>query len=213
LYVTLVNCFSKHTRIPLTDRIYLVVYLDSFSLLVSPFMPVLVRLKHQLEFWEFPPFVTRITVNFIPTGATSAVWNFIVQFAVCFDAILYSLVDSLSTNISDEVATSIFKVKEWFTSINSVAISEHSFSCYIFYIFPSVIFLFIFVRLCLYSLSTSIAAFPSLCKYCHVYECDSRRGVGLDIGFLDYLYTQLVTTSNYSAIANVHNLQFAVTHT
>jgi hypothetical protein len=29
----------------------------------------------------------------------------------------------------------------------------------------------------------------------------------LDIGFIDHLYTQVVTTSNYSAIANLNNLQ------
>jgi hypothetical protein len=33
-------------------------------------------------------------------------------------------------------------------------------------------------------------------------ECDYRRGLGLVIGFIAYLYTQLLTTSDYSAIAN-----------
>jgi hypothetical protein len=32
-------------------------------------------------------------------------------------------------------------------------------------------------------------------------------GSGLDIAFIDYLYSQLVTTSNYSATANLHTLQ------
>jgi hypothetical protein len=32
-------------------------------------------------------------------------------------------------------------------------------------------------------------------------------GFRLDIGFIDHLYTQLGTTSNYSAIANLHTLQ------
>jgi hypothetical protein len=30
---------------------------------------------------------------------------------------------------------------------------------------------------------------------------------GLDIEFIDHLYTQLITTSNYSTIANLQNLQ------
>jgi hypothetical protein len=38
---------------------------------------------------------------------------------------------------------------------------------------------------------------------------DSRRGFELDIGFIDHLFThELVTTLNYSAIANFHSLQF-----
>jgi hypothetical protein len=32
------------------------------------------------------------------------------------------------------------------------------------------------------------------------------------IGFIDTLFTQLGTTSNYSAIADVHTLQVTVTH-
>jgi hypothetical protein len=32
------------------------------------------------------------------------------------------------------------------------------------------------------------------------------------IGFIDTLFTQLWTTGNYSAIADLHNLQFTVTH-
>jgi hypothetical protein len=41
------------------------------------------------------------------------------------------------------------------------------------------------------------------------------RRLGLDwlIGFIDTLYTQLGTTGNYSAIADLHNLQFTVAHT
>jgi hypothetical protein len=34
---------------------------------------------------------------------------------------------------------------------------------------------------------------------------DSRRGVGLDIGFIDHL--QVVTTNNHNIIANFHTLQ------
>jgi hypothetical protein len=44
-------------------------------------------------------------------------------------------------------------------------------------------------------------------RYCHVRVCDSRRGFGLDIGFIDHLYTQLVSTSNYTAIADLSTLQ------
>jgi hypothetical protein len=32
------------------------------------------------------------------------------------------------------------------------------------------------------------------------------------IGFIDTLFTQLVATGNYSAIADIHTLQFIVTH-
>jgi hypothetical protein len=42
--------------------------------------------------------------------------------------------------------------------------------------------------------------------------CDYRRGFGLDIGFIDHLYTQLGTTSIYSAIATLHTLQITTTH-
>jgi hypothetical protein len=43
---------------------------------------------------------------------------------------------------------------------------------------------------------------------------DYRKGLGwmFDIGFIDHLYTQLVTTSNYNAIANLHTLQITRTH-
>jgi hypothetical protein len=32
--------------------------------------------------------------------------------------------------------------------------------------------------------------------------CDSQRGFGLDIGFIDHFNTRLLTTLNYSAVAN-----------
>jgi hypothetical protein len=37
--------------------------------------------------------------------------------------------------------------------------------------------------------------------------CDCRRGFGLDIGFIDHLYTRLGTIINYSATDNLHTLQ------
>jgi hypothetical protein len=37
--------------------------------------------------------------------------------------------------------------------------------------------------------------------------CDSRRRFGLDIGFIDHLYAQLGTTSNYSVTANIYTSQ------
>jgi hypothetical protein len=40
-----------------------------------------------------------------------------------------------------------------------------------------------------------------------------RRGLDWMIGFIDTLYTPLLTTGNYSAMANVRTLQFTVTHT
>jgi hypothetical protein len=37
---------------------------------------------------------------------------------------------------------------------------------------------------------------------CSMY--DSQWGFGLDIGFMDHFNMQLITTLNYSAIANFH---------
>jgi hypothetical protein len=37
--------------------------------------------------------------------------------------------------------------------------------------------------------------------------------IGMVAGFIEHLYTQLVTTSNYSAVANSHILQFITAHT
>jgi hypothetical protein len=42
---------------------------------------------------------------------------------------------------------------------------------------------------------------------CLSVTADGRRVFGLDIGFIDHLYTQLGTTGNYSAIADLRNLQ------
>jgi hypothetical protein len=42
---------------------------------------------------------------------------------------------------------------------------------------------------------------------------DSRRGFGLNIGFINHFNTQLVITLNYSAIADFHALQVTVTQT
>jgi hypothetical protein len=43
------------------------------------------------------------------------------------------------------------------------------------------------------------------CQYYHLYE-RLQTGFGLVIEFIDQL--QIVTTSNYSAVANSHTLQF-----
>jgi hypothetical protein len=39
-----------------------------------------------------------------------------------------------------------------------------------------------------------------------------RQGLDWLIGFIDHLYTALITTRNYSAVADLHTLQFTVTH-
>jgi hypothetical protein len=41
---------------------------------------------------------------------------------------------------------------------------------------------------------------------------DSRRGFGLEIGFIDHFNTQLEITINYSAIADSHTLQITIAH-
>jgi hypothetical protein len=39
-----------------------------------------------------------------------------------------------------------------------------------------------------------------------MYECDYKKGFGLDIGFIDHFNTQIITTPNYSTIADLHAL-------
>jgi hypothetical protein len=41
---------------------------------------------------------------------------------------------------------------------------------------------------------------------------DYQRGFGLEIKFIDHFNTRLVTTLNYSAIANLHILQITTAH-
>jgi hypothetical protein len=41
---------------------------------------------------------------------------------------------------------------------------------------------------------------------------DYRRVLGWKIGFIDTLYIELGTTGNYSLTADLHTLQFSVTH-
>jgi hypothetical protein len=48
--------------------------------------------------------------------------------------------------------------------------------------------------------------------YCHVHECDCIRKVGLIIVFILRSYTQLVTTSHCSAMANSHSAIHYSTH-
>jgi hypothetical protein len=47
----------------------------------------------------------------------------------------------------------------------------------------------------------------------HAVTCisDSRRGLGLEIGFIDHFNTRPVTTLYYSAMANFHTLQITIT--
>jgi hypothetical protein len=42
--------------------------------------------------------------------------------------------------------------------------------------------------------------------------CDYRSGFGLEIGFIDHFNIRLVTTLNYSAIADFHTSQITTTH-
>jgi hypothetical protein len=55
-----------------------------------------------------------------------------------------------------------------------------------------------------------------MCIYTAVYivTCmgDYRRVFGLEMGFIDHFNTRLVTTLNYGAIANLHNLQTTTAH-
>jgi hypothetical protein len=41
---------------------------------------------------------------------------------------------------------------------------------------------------------------------------DSRRGFGLEIGFIYHFNTRIVTTINYSAIAHLHTSQITPAH-
>jgi hypothetical protein len=48
---------------------------------------------------------------------------------------------------------------------------------------------------------------------CHVFRVVTiRRGMDWMIRFIETLYTPLGSTGNYSAIADLHTLQFTVTH-
>jgi hypothetical protein len=42
--------------------------------------------------------------------------------------------------------------------------------------------------------------------YCHTVWSEYRRGFGMDIGFTDHLNTQVVSTLNYSVIADFRTL-------
>jgi hypothetical protein len=49
--------------------------------------------------------------------------------------------------------------------------------------------------------------------YCHDLKvCDYRQGIDWITTFVEHLYTQLVTKSNYNAIADVHTLQIITAH-
>jgi hypothetical protein len=41
---------------------------------------------------------------------------------------------------------------------------------------------------------------------------DYKRGSGLEIGFIEHFTTRLVTTSNYSTIADLHKLHITRAH-
>jgi hypothetical protein len=50
--------------------------------------------------------------------------------------------------------------------------------------------------------------------YVNVVTCisDSRLAFGLEIGFVDHFNLRIVTTLNYSAIADLHTLQITTAH-
>jgi hypothetical protein len=45
------------------------------------------------------------------------------------------------------------------------------------------------------------------------YMSDFRPAFGLETGFIEHFNTRPVITINYSAIADLHNLQFSTAHT
>jgi hypothetical protein len=50
-------------------------------------------------------------------------------------------------------------------------------------------------------------------RYCYVFECVGlQMEYGFTIGFSNHLYTPLGSTSNYSAIVNLHTSQITTTH-
>jgi hypothetical protein len=48
--------------------------------------------------------------------------------------------------------------------------------------------------------------------YMETLSRDSRRGFGLEIGFIDHFNTRLVATLNYCTIADLHTLQITTAH-
>jgi hypothetical protein len=56
--------------------------------------------------------------------------------------------------------------------------------------------------------------FLHISQYCHDLGVCAAYRLILDrmIGFIDTLYIQLETTGNYNAIADLHTLQFTLTH-
>jgi hypothetical protein len=49
--------------------------------------------------------------------------------------------------------------------------------------------------------------------YSHVHLCESRRGLRLDIGFIDNFSRKLVIPLNHSAIDNFHTFNKSPAHT
>jgi hypothetical protein len=56
-----------------------------------------------------------------------------------------------------------------------------------------------------------LCSMESMC--CHILWSDYRWGFGLDIGFIDHLYTRVGTANNYSTITNLHNSQITTAPT
>jgi hypothetical protein len=64
---------------------------------------------------------------------------------------------------------------------------------------------------CMHSYTYAHMQYMYVCIHV-TYQIHSRRGFGLDIGYIGHFSTQLVITLNYSAIADIHTLLSTPAH-